>query len=205
MNIIIIGTDKDKTTDSTSKGKNKDHSLNDSYSNPYDILLKKMDKNNPSITIHLGTQSVLTRTFPPVSAALLRYSDRLEIPLCDASAMGAWYFKQLEECIKDTFRAMFMISYIRDVFASSANLAIFHSDYLFPYITESVSITDTDIRITGENPKIEDMFVKNEIIKRKNLIIQVIRKIFDSAVKAYICPLYSYNALDRSNHAVIWR
>jgi hypothetical protein len=179
--------------------------MNNSYSNPYDILMKIMDKNNPSITIHLGTQSVLTRTFPPVSAALLRYSDRLEIPLCDASAMGAWYFRQLEECIKDTFRAIFMISYIRDVFASSANLAIFHSDYLFPYITESVSVTDTDIRITGENLEIVDMFDKNEKIKRKNLIIQVIRKIFDAAVKAYICPLYNFNGVDKSNHAVIWR
>jgi hypothetical protein len=190
------------------KGHKKDAFMDMPYSNPYNVLLKRMNKNNPSITIHLGNQSVLTRTFPPVSEALLRYSDRLEIPLCDASAMGAWYFRQLEECIKDTFRAIFMISYIRDIFASSANLAIFHSDYLFPYIAETVSITDPDIHTTGdisdkemskENEKI------NEKIKRKNLIIQVIRKIFDSAVKTYICPLYNFDAVDKSNHTVIWR
>ena len=41
-----------------------------------------------TLTVHLGAQSVLTRTFPLVAEALIELGERLELPLSDASAVG---------------------------------------------------------------------------------------------------------------------
>ena len=45
-----------------------------------------------------------------------------------------------------------------------------------------------------------------EKIKKTNLIIQVIRKIFENTVRAYICPLYNWTPEGlKQNHSISWR
>ena len=48
----------------------------------------KNANNSSTLTVHLGAQSVLTRTFPVVAEALIALGERLELPLSDASAVG---------------------------------------------------------------------------------------------------------------------
>ena len=48
----------------------------------------KNTNNSSTLTVHLGAQSVLTRTFPLVAEALIELGERLELPLSDASAVG---------------------------------------------------------------------------------------------------------------------
>lgn len=139
--------------------------------------------------------------------------------------LGAWYFKQLEESIRDTFRALWMISFVRDALANGSNLPIYHSDYLFPYsyadnnsqVSESgvasgpssqpipTDATDIAVATTNTNKTPTPPALDEKTMKR-NLTIQVIRKIFELAVQSYVCPLYNWSSEgSKSNHGVVWR
>jgi len=89
--------------------------------------------NEPTLCVHVGPQSLLPRIFPRVAKALLEYSRRLEIPLMNAGAAGAWYFKQFEEFIRDTLRVVLMLPPVRSALSHGAHVPVYHSDYLFPY------------------------------------------------------------------------
>ena len=53
-------------------------------------------------------------------------------------AASAWYFKQFEECVRDTVRAVMMLPPVRSALSHGCHLPVFHSDYLFPYSLPSV-------------------------------------------------------------------
>lgn len=54
----------------------------------YGRISNMSHQNHANLTIHLGTHSVPTHLFPRIAEALCDYSERLEVPLCDASALG---------------------------------------------------------------------------------------------------------------------
>ena len=105
-----------------------------------------------------------------------------------------------------------MISYVRDAWAYGCHLPIYHSDYLFPYKPPSTIHSPSSASISysySSAPTDLEPADSNESRTKNNLIITVIRKIFDSAVRAYICPLYNWAPEGpdgvKTSHTVSWK
>ena len=130
-----------------------------------------------STVFHLGSHAVLTTCVRELLQPLIAHTKRLELPIRDASALGAWYFSQFEELIKDTFRVLFMIPSFRDAFLSGSHIPLFHSDYILPV---------GPLR-TEENDK----------------AIAVVRKVYEAYVDTYLGAL---GEIDPEGHrGLVWR
>jgi hypothetical protein len=90
--------------------------------------------------------------------------------------------------VKDTFRLFWSTPVVKEVFSHAANVPMYHSQYLLP-----LSALDDQVeaaRIAGSE---ED-----------NLLLQLVRRIFESHLHMYLSRLYGWD-VNSSSHFVSWR
>lgn len=137
---------------------------------------------------HLGAISMLSHCWSGLILALIDHARRLEIPLRDASTVGQWYFKQIEQVVKDTFRLFWSTPVFKHVLSHTSNVPVHHSQYLLP-----LSVLDDKIEAARIASSEED-----------NLLLQLVRRIFETHLQVYLCRLYGWEA-GASNHYISWQ
>jgi len=116
---------------------------------------------------HQGSQSPLTALLQDVAGAIVdRHVSLLELPIRDASAVGAWYFQQFEELLRDVFRVYYSVPRVRRALAHGSHIGVHHSDYILP-LPEDQEATSSE----GERA------------------LAVVRKVFEIYVETYISQL----------------
>ena len=63
---------------------------------------------------------------------LMAATRRFQLPISDCGGTGALYFNQLEEIVKDSFRAYYTIPNVKEALQSGSHMNIFHPDYILP-------------------------------------------------------------------------
>lgn len=141
-----------------------------------------------AVVFHLGAVSMLSQCWNGLIHAMLDHARRLEIPLRDASTIGQWYFKQIEQVVKDTFRLFWSTPVVQNVLSHTSNVPIYHSQYLLP-----LSVLDDKIEAARIASSEED-----------NMLLQLVRRIFETHLQAYMCRLYGWES-GASNHYISWQ
>jgi hypothetical protein len=137
---------------------------------------------------HLGDITLLSTYWSTLVRCMIEQTRRLEIPLRDASTVGQWYFKQVEQVVKDTFRLFWNTPVIQEVLSHTANLPLYNAHYLLP-----LSALEDEIeaaRIAGS--------------EQDNLLLQLVRRVFESHLHLYLSRLYGWDA-NNSSHTIHWR
>ena len=115
-----------------------------------------------STVFHLGAHTVFPSFIQSVLTKLLSATRRFQLPISDCSGVGALYFNQLEELVKDSFRAFFAIPNVKETLSSGSHMNLFHPDYILPV---------------------------GPVSKEDELPSKILRKIFDGQVENYITNL----------------
>jgi hypothetical protein len=137
---------------------------------------------------HLGGLAVLSQYWGVLTQALISQARRLEIPLVEASIVGQWYFKQIEQIVKDTFRLFWSTPVVLKVLSHTSNIPMFHSQYLLP-----MSVLEDQI----EAQRIVDS-------DQDNMLLQLVRRVFEGHLQGYLCRLYEWDSAAGS-HFGLWR
>ena len=137
---------------------------------------------------HLGGVAVLSEYWSSLVDAMIAQTRRLEIPLRDASTVGQWYFKQVEQIVKDSFRLFWNTPVVQEVFAHTSNIPLYQAQYLLP-----LSV-------------LEDKLQALRIVESDtdNMLLQLVRRIFETHLHAYMARLYGWEA-GASSHYIQWR
>jgi hypothetical protein len=133
---------------------------------------------------HLGSFSLFAQNISDLAKHLLVLARQLQLPVRDAGAVHAMRFRQLEDCIKDSFRLMLSAPSIQNALCVGSHLPTYTSDLLLPLN----QIAQSDI-------------IQDEV-DAKNM--QVIRKVFEAQYLAYVAPLYALEP-DAPHHSRVWR
>jgi hypothetical protein len=116
---------------------------------------------------HQGSQNPMAALLDKVAGSIVeRHVGRLELPIRDASAVGAWYFAQLEELLRDVFRVYYAVPRVARAMASGSHVGLHHSDYALPMPTGQEVTSD-------------------EVEKA----LAVVRKVFEIYVETYLTQL----------------
>ena len=108
---------------------------------------------------------------------MIAQTRRLEIPLRDASTVGQWYFKQVEQIVKDSFRLFWNTPVVQEVFAHTSNIPLYQAQYLLP-----LSV-------------LEDKLQALRIVESDtdNMLLQLVRRIFETHLHAYMARATTYS------------
>lgn len=128
-------------------------------------------------TFHIGSQTILSRFIDRLMDSLVMHTKKLELPIRDSSAVGALYFNQLEDLVKDSFRVFFALPSVRSAYLSGANVPLYHSDYLLP-----VGLVPDD----------------------KELPTAILRKIFEAQVDSYVSVMSGVQQ-NADHRGSVWR
>jgi len=116
---------------------------------------------------HQGSQNPMAALLDKVAGSIVeRHVGRLELPIRDASAVGAWYFAQLEELLRDVFRVYYAVPRVARAMASGSHVGLHHSDYALP-MPEGQEITSDEVEKA----------------------LAVVRKVFEIYVETYLTQL----------------
>ncbi len=137
---------------------------------------------------HIGGISALSHHWRGLIGAMITHARRLEIPLREASTVGQWYFKQIEQVVKDTFRLFWSTPVVQEVLSHTSNIPVYQSQYLLP-----LSVLDDQIEATRIASSEEDA-----------MLLQLVRRVFESHLQAYLSRLYGFE-IGASHHFISWR
>jgi hypothetical protein len=132
---------------------------------------------NPTAAVfHIGSLSVVSSYLDRVVFALMDYAMRLKLPVRESTVIQAFYFKQINEVVKDTFRFLYSMDCVRRVLSVGSHMPLHHSDYLLP-LSRLRGLTAAKIAEAPNNAK----------------FYQIVQKILLTHVHSYISPLCGYN------------
>ena len=141
-------------------------------------------------TFHIGSLTIISNYIGEIILVLLEYCRRLKIPVRDSCMIDAYYFKQLDEIIKDSFRLMWTQKHIKETLSIGSNIPLYNSDYLLPLS----KIVDPSViaGILGDEYNMK--------------MYQVIQKVYDNHIVSYVASLYGFDSSNASSgHFNTWR
>ena len=150
----------------------------------------RLPGNSTAAVFHIGSYSIVCSYIDAVINALVNYTRKLKLPVRDSTLVQAYYFKQLDEVIKDTFRFVSNMQCVKEVFSVGSHVPLYHSDYLLPLskvnsaISHSITESFDDLKL-----------------------FQILQKVFSSHIHGYISSLYGYSPSQStsSGHFNAWR
>ena len=150
----------------------------------------RLPGNSTAAVFHIGSYSIVCSYVDSVINALVNYTRKLKLPVRDSTVVQAYYFKQLDEVIKDTFRFVSNMQCVKDVFSVGSHVPLYHSDYLLPLSKVDSSISQS---ITESFDDLK--------------LFQILQKVFLSHVHGYVSSLYGYSPSQStsSGHFNAWR
>ena len=81
---------------------------------------------------HLGSHTIFPSYIKGILPQLLDATRRFQLPISECTGVGALYFNQLEEVVKDSFRAFYTIPSVKEALHSGSHMHVFHPDYILP-------------------------------------------------------------------------
>lgn len=146
---------------------------------------------NPTAAVfHIGSWSMVCSYSIQIVEALMKNVRKLKLPIRDSTIVQAFYFKQLEEVIKDTFRFVAAITCVRDTLCLGSHIPLYHSDYLLP------------------RSKFPMEFLKcMEEEAGSAKLFQILQKAFLSHLNSYVSQLHGFKPSEptSSGHFHSWR
>lgn len=139
---------------------------------------------------HIGSWSAVCSYLDRLIETLMTYVRKLKLPIRDSTIIQAFYFKQMEEVVKDTFRFVAGISCVKETLCLGSHIPLYHSDYLLP------------------RSKLPAMFIKSmEDGTDSGKLFQILQKVFLSQLNTYVSQLHGYKQSESSSsgHFHSWR
>ena len=150
----------------------------------------RLPGNATAAVFHIGAFSIVSSYLDQLLHALVDYTRKLRLPVRDSAVIQAYFFKQLDEVIRDTFRFVSSMQCVKDALSVGSHVPLYHSDYMLPLSKVQSTIARSIV------DSIDDL-----------KLFQILQRVFSSHVHGYLSSLYGYNPSQgtSSGHFNAWR